>query len=90
MGKIQLSEQQLRNIITESVKKVLREEGFNSLPHLMSKYDPEKEGEYSVLDKLIHKLEPYYDRLTNDTFFANEKPVGNLVSMAAAKKCAIC
>ena len=90
MGKnsIQLSEQQLRNIIAESVKKVLREEGFDSLPHLISKHDPDpkKEGEYSVLDNLIHKLEPYYDRLTNDTFFANEKPVGNLVSMAAAKK----
>ena len=86
MRKVRLNEQQLRKLISESVKKALIEGEFDSLPHLINKYNPEKEEEYSDLDRLIHKLKPYYDRLTNDTFFANEKPVGNLGSMSAAKK----
>ena len=74
------------NIIKESVKRVLKENAFDSLPHTINKYDPQKESEYSSMDKLIAKLKPYYDRLTNDTFFANEKPIGNLGSMSAARQ----
>ena len=83
---IRLNEAQLKKIISESVKKVLREGEFDSLPHIISKYDKEKEDEYSSLDKVITKLEPYYNRLGNDTFFANEKPVGNLGSLSAARQ----
>lgn len=83
---IRLNETQLKRIISESVKKVLREGAFDTLPHLTSKYDPARKDEYSGLDNLIAEIEPYYDRLANDTFFPNEKPVGNLNSLSAARK----
>ena len=88
MGKniIQISEANLRGMISETVKKVLMEGGFDSLPHLISKYDPSREEEYSETDRLIAKLEPLYHILSEDTFFGNEKPQGNLNSLAAAKR----
>jgi hypothetical protein len=83
---IKLNEKKLMGIIKESVKRVLKEGDFDSLPYMISKYDPQKESEYSDMDKLIVKLEPYYNRLTNDTFFASEKPVGNIGSASAARQ----
>lgn len=83
---IRINESQLKKIISESVKKILREGAFDTLPHLISKYDPARKDEYSDLDNLIAEIAPYYDRLANDTFFANEKPVGNLNSLSAARQ----
>lgn len=83
---IRLNESQLKRIISESVKKILQEEAFDTLPHLISKYDQARKDEYSDLDNLIAEIAPYYDRLANDTFFANEKPVGNLNSLSAARQ----
>ena len=86
MKTFKLNESDLTKIIKESVKRVLNEGSFDTLPHLISKYDASHEDEYSNMDKLIAKLSPYYERLSNDTFFPNEKPVGNLGSLSAARK----
>lgn len=83
---IRINEAQLRGLIAKSVKKALKEGAFDSLPHLISKYDPSREEEYSETDRLIVKLEPLYHILSNDTFLGNEKPQGNLNSLAAAKR----
>ena len=84
--KMKLTQSQLKEVIKESVKRVLKEGAFDTFPHSINKYDQTKESEYSPMDKLIVKLAPYYDRLSNDTFFANEKPTGNLGSLSAAKQ----
>ena len=83
---VRLNRKELQGIINESIKRILREGVFDALPHLISKYDQTREDEYSDLDKLIVKIEPYYNRLSDDTFFASEKPVGNLNSLSAARK----
>jgi hypothetical protein len=84
MKTFKLNESDLAKIIKESVKRVLNEGSFDALPHLISKYDASREDEYSSMDKLIAKLSPYYERLSNDTFFAKMYWCGNALSTICA------
>jgi hypothetical protein len=81
---IKLSEEKVKNMIKESVKRVLNEMNGEKLPHIINKFDKSRADEYSDIDKLIVKLHPLYMVLNNDSFGYNEKPVNNLTTLSAA------
>lgn len=81
---IKLSEEKIKDIIKESVKRVLNEINGEKLPHIISKFDKSRADEYSDIDKLIVKLHPLYMVLNNDNFGYGEKPTNNLTTLSAA------
>lgn len=81
---IKLSEEKIKDIIKESVKRVLNEMNGEKLPHIIGKFDNSRADEYADIDKLIVKLHPLYGVLNNDSFGYNEKPVNNLTTLLAA------
>jgi hypothetical protein len=81
---VRLNEEKVKNMIKESVIRVLNEMNGEKLPHIIGKFDKSRADEYADIDKLIVKLHPLYMVLNNDSFGYNEKPVNNLTTLSAA------
>lgn len=81
---VKLSEENVKNIIKESVKRVLNEMVGEKLPYTIKSFDKSRADEYSDLDKLIIELYPLYMVLLKDYFRYNEQPKNNFRTLSAA------